>query len=274
MLVNLNPVLTKASISHYAVAAYNINNLEWTKWILEACNEDKSPVILAVSETTASYLGGYKVIVSFVNMLINNISIPVVLHLDHAKSFSACKEAIDSGFTSVMIDASNKSIEENVRITIDVIEYAKGKNVSVEAEIGELDNYEETSLDDVINFYNQTGVDVLAPAVGNSHGIYKEAVKIDFELLGSISKSIRIPLVLHGASGLDENKIKTAVFCGVSKININTDLQVAWANAVKDFINNNDDIYDPRKIIASGEKAIKNIIHCKNIILESKNKAN
>lgn len=284
MLVNSNGLLRTALKENYAVPAYNINNLEWTRYILEACQEDKSPVILAVSEGAVNYMGGYNVIRSFVVGLLNdlNISIPVVLHLDHGKSYGACKKAIDAGFTSVMIDASSKSIEENIEETIKVVKYAKDKGVSVEAEIGsfnqvgdnQIDANDYSTPDEAMDFVFQTNVDSLAPAIGNIHGLYKNEPKLDYELLGSICKTVKIPLVLHGASGLDENKIKTAIFCGISKININTDIQVAWSSDVKDYIKTNPTEYDPRKIISSGKGAIKKVVHEKNNLFGSVNRAN
>lgn len=283
MLVNSNEILKLAMKNNYAVPAYNINNLEWTKYILEACNEDKSPVILGVSESAAKYMGGYTVVASLVKSLLKSIDIkiPVILHLDHGKSFEACKDAIDAGFTSVMIDASSKPFEENVSETLRVVDYAKNKNISVEAELGSL-NEEETSggkiaystPEEAKDFVFQTGINSLAPAIGNQHGIYKGEPKLDFELLGSICRLTKIPLVLHGASGLDENKLKTAIFCGITKININTDIQLVWAEAVRKYIKENPDEYDPRKIISSGKSAIKNIVHKKNELFGCKNRAN
>lgn len=283
MLVNSKYLLIDAVKDGYAVPAYNINNLEWAKVILQACNEDRSPVILGVTLSTVKYMGGYKVIVNAVKALINelNIKIPVVLHLDHANDFESCKKAIDAGFTSVMIDASNKVLEENIAETIKVVEYAKEHGVSVEAEIGSLGTDDESKLNDYvycevqdcIEFTSETGIDSLAPAIGNLHGIYKGEPNLNFELLGTICKEVKIPLVLHGASGLDENKIKTAVFCGVAKVNLNTDLQIVWANEMKKYISENIEEYDPRKLIGSGLQAIKDKIHEKNTLLGSKNKA-
>ncbi len=278
MLINSNLILEKALKEGYAVPSYNINNLEWTKFILEACNEDRSPVILAVSPSAIDYFGGYKTVSSLVKNMINelNIKIPVVLHLDHATTFEECKMAIDSGFTSVMIDASSKEIEENIDITNLVIDYAKKHNVSVEAELGNLNEkeglYSLANLQECKDFVIATGVNSLAPCVGNKHGIYKQDDNIDFELLGSICKEVKIPLVLHGASGLDENKLKTAIFCGVSKVNINTDLQLTWATAVRKYLEYDKEVYDPRKIIKSGEFALKKLVHEKNNVLGSKNK--
>lgn len=283
MLVNSNEILRQAEKEGYAVGAYNINNLEWTRYILEACNSDRCPVILAVTPKSVAYFGGYRVVYSVVKSLINdlNIKVPVVLHLDHASSFIECKEAIDFGFTSVMIDASKMSLEDNIDVTRKVVEYASSKNVSVEAEVGALNsedssddsNKNYSSIEDCVSFVSATGVNSLAPSVGNMHGIYKEEAKIDFSLLGSICKSVKEPLVLHGASGLDDNKIKTAIFCGVSKININTDLQIVWAKSVRKYLKDNENEYDPRHIIKSGEKSLKDLIHYKNELFGSKNKA-
>ena len=245
MLVNINLILNKALKEGYAVPQYNINNLEWTKFILEACNEDRTPVVLGITPKTVEYFGGYKLVYNLVKNMIDslNIKVPVVLHLDHASNFEECKIAIDAGFTSVMIDASNKDIEENTKITSEVCNYAKMKNVSIEAELGDfgIDDSEESNylyarFDECKNFVLNTGIDSLSPCIGNKHGVYRGDEKLDFSLLGAICKEVKMPLVLHGASGLDENKLKTAIFCGVAKVNINTDLQIAWSDAVRKYL--------------------------------------
>ena len=276
MLVNSKELLKEALKEGYAVPSYNINNLEWTRFILEECNLNKSPVILGVTPSAISYFGDEKVVYSVVTSLIKSlgIKVPVVLHLDHGQSFEDCKRAIDAGFTSVMLDSSSKSLEENIFETNKVIDYANKNNVTVESEIGNINNEKLASLEDSIDFVRETNVDSLAPYIGNKHGIYEPGDTLDFELLGQICKNVRIPLVLHGASGLDENKIKTSIFCGVSKINFNTDLQIAWSNSIKEYLEYNKDIYDPRKIIKSGEKALKKVISEKNGIIGSKNRAN
>ena len=277
MLVNSNGLLSKALKEGYAIPSYNINNLEWTKYILEACNSDRCPVILAVSLSAVNYFGGYKVVYNVVKSLIDelDIKIPVVLHLDHAKTFLECKSAIDAGFTSVMIDVSDKTKEEAINIVSEVTSYASLHNVSVESELGSFDNtlgaYSYTDVDDSKEFAVATGINSFAPAVGNMHGLYKDDVKIDFDLLGALCKSVKVPLVLHGASGLDDNKIKTAIFCGVAKININTDLQIAWSNAVRKYLEDNKEVYDPRKVIASGKSELKSVIHEKNTLFGCKN---
>lgn len=275
MLINSNGLLSKALKEGYAIPSYNINNLEWTKYILEACNSDRSPVILAVSLGAIHYFGGYKVVYSVVKSLIDelNIKIPVVLHLDHAKTFLECKSAIDAGFTSVMIDVSEKSLDDAISVVNEVVNYASLHNVSVESELGILDgtNYVYSDVETSKDFVVATGINSFAPSVGNMHGLYTEEVKIDFDLLGAICKNVKVPLVLHGASGLDDNKIKTAIFCGVAKININTDLQLAWSNAVRDYLKADNEVFDPRKIIGSGESVIKSVIHEKNTLFGCKN---
>ena len=267
MLVNMKQMLTNAKSKKYAVPQFNINNLEWTRFILEECNELKTPVILGVSEGAMKYMGGFKTIRDMVVDLIDylNITIPVALHLDHGSSFEICKEAIESGFTSVMIDASKKELDENIRITKEVVEYAHQKGVSVEAEVGHIggteDNItsEETNatLDECLAITNNTGIDALAPSLGSVHGFYKGEPNLDFERMKLINETLSIPLVLHGGSGIPDDKIEKAIACGTSKINVNTELQVAWSEAVRRFLNENDKQYDPRKVIGSGEQAMK-----------------
>lgn len=278
MLENSNGLFLRAQKEGYAIPAYNVNNLEWAKIILETCNFDKSPVILSVSEKSVHYFGGYKTVVSTIKSLINDlkIKIPVVLHLDHANCFLSCKEAIDSGFTSIMIDLSKEEYSKNVEITSSVVCYAKKHNVTVEAELGIIGDYNSRSISSDIekckDFVLTTQIDSFAPSIGNVHGFYSKDNKLDFELLGAISKEVKIPLVLHGASNLDANKLKTAIFCGVCKVNFNTDLMYAWSKSVRNYLNLNKEVYDPRDIILSGADSIRKVIHLKNEIIESKNK--
>lgn len=267
MLVNFNEMMNKAKREQYAVPQLNINNLEWTKYILEKCNELNVPVILGVSEGAAKYMGGYDVVVGMVKGLIKdlNITIPVCIHLDHGTSFESCKKAIDAGFTSVMIDASKHELDQNIRITKEVVEYAHKNNVSVEAEVGHIggteDNITSTStnatLEDCITLYENTQIDSLAPALGSVHGFYKGEPNLDFETMKIINNNLPIPLVLHGGTGIPNDKIEKAISCGISKININTDLQVVWSKSVRKFLEENQEVYDPRKVIGSGEKAMK-----------------
>lgn len=280
MLVNTIELLQKAKKEKYAIPHFNINNLEWTKYILEECNKNNSPVILGVSESAIKYMGGYNVVYSLVQSLIKdlNITIPVALHLDHGTSFESCKKAIDANFTSVMIDASHYSIEENIRITKEVVDYAHKHNVSVEAEIGIISKKNNTmqnkyaSIEDCIKLYESTNIDSLAPSVGTMHGLYKENPTLNFNLIKEISEKLNIPLVLHGGTGILDEDIIESIQNGITKININTELQVEWSKSVKEYIKNNDEIYDPRKIISSGEENIKKVVKDKLHILGSFNK--
>ncbi len=267
MLVNFNEMLKKAKEGHYAVPHLNINNLEWTKYILEECQKLNVPIILGVSEGAAKYMGGFEAITGMVKGLIIDlkIDIPVCLHVDHGQSFETCKKAIDAGFTSVMIDASRLKLADNIKVTKEVVDYAHERGVSVEAEVGHIGGTEDNitssatnaTLEDCVTIYNETGLDALAPALGSVHGFYKGEPNLDFETMALINKELPIPLVLHGGSGIPDDKIKKAIECGISKINVNTELQVAWTGAVREFLKNDDKAYDPRKVIGSGEKAMK-----------------
>ena len=267
MLVNFVEMLNKAKKEHYAVPQFNINNLEWTKYILEECKELNIPVILGVSEGAAKYMGGFNVVATMVKELVKslNVETPVCIHLDHGTSKESCIKAIDAGFTSVMIDASRHELPENIRITKEVVEYAHERNVSVEAEVGHIggteDNITATSsnatLEDCQVLYENTKIDSLAPALGSVHGFYKGEPNLDFETMEIINNNLPIPLVLHGGTGIPADKIAKAISCGISKININTDLQAVWSNAVREKLENDKEVYDPRKVIGSGENAMK-----------------
>lgn len=283
MLVNMKEMLNKADSGKYAVPQFNINNLEWTRFILEECQELNSPVILGVSEGAIKYMGGYKTVSNLVKSLIRDltITIPVALHLDHGSSYESCIKAIDNGFTSVMIDASKYPLEENINITKQVVLYAKDKNVTVEAEVGAVGGEEDgianelayAKIEDAVKLVDSTNIDFLAPALGSVHGIYKGEPKLDFERMVKIHELTNLPLVLHGGSGIPDELIKKAISCGITKININTELQIAWSNAVRIFLNENDKVYDPRKIIKGGEIAMKEMIKEKIILFGSNNKA-
>ena len=267
MLVNFNDMLEKAKKNKYAVPHFNINNLEWTKFILEECNKLNIPVILGVSEGAAKYMGGFYTVANIVKGLIKdlNINIDVCLHLDHGSSKESCINAIESGFTSVMIDASRLPIEENIKLTKEVVDYAHERNISVEAEVGHIEenisseDSRETNatVEECIKLYEETNIDAIAPALGSVHGFYKGEANLDFERMEQINEKLPIPLVLHGGSGIPDEKIKQAIKCGISKINVNTDLQYVWSLSVRKYIEENKDVYDPRKIIKSGEMAIK-----------------
>ena len=283
MLVNSKEVLEKAKEEKYAVPHFNINNLEWTRFILEECEKEKSPVILGVSEGAKKYMVGFHTVTEMVKAMVEElqITVPVVLHLDHGSSVASCKEAIDAGFTSVMIDASKYSVEENIQMTKEVVEYAHQKNVTVEAEIGHVGGEEDgvadelayAKVEDAVRLAKEAGIDSLAPALGSVHGIYKGEPKLDFQRMMEIKEKTNLPLVLHGGSGIPDELIKKSVTCGICKLNINTDLQIVWAKAVRSFLDENQSVYDPRKVIKAGEQAIKDKIDEKIRLLESNGKA-
>ena len=281
MLVNSKKMLNEARINKGVVYHFNINNLEWSRVILEECNKLGVPVILGVSEGAIRYMGGYHVVHDMVAALINdlNIGIDVCLHLDHGSNFDSCKQAVDAGFTSVMIDASKLSLEDNIRETKKVSDYAHQYNVTVEAEIGHVGGIEDdvkatillADFDECVRFVNETNIDSLAPAIGTVHGIYKGELNIDFDLIKRLSDNINIPLVMHGGSGLDHSILKKAILCGISKINVNSDIQDVWHKEVVKFVNENPSVYDPRKVIMSGAEAMKDFIDRKiNILNEDK----
>ncbi|MDD4718339.1 MAG: class II fructose-1,6-bisphosphate aldolase [Bacilli bacterium] len=282
MLVNTKEILIKASEKGYAICQFNINNLEWTKFILEECEINKAPVILGVSGGAAKYMGGFNTVFNMVTGLIKdlNITIPVALHLDHGVDFKICKEAIDAGFTSVMIDASKNPLDKNIEITKMVRVYASKFNVSVEAELGHIGGEEDgvtanilfAEVDDCVKMVNESYIDSLAPALGSVHGIYKGDPDLQFDRMLEIKNATNIPLVLHGASGIPDEDIKKAISCGIAKININTDLQIVWSKKVREFLSVNQDVYDPRIIIKAGETDFKKLVSEKLALTGSTNK--
>ena len=284
MLVNMKYMLDKAKNEKYAVGQFNINNLEWTIAVLKKAKELNAPVILGVSEGAAKYMCGYNVISAMVKELIVSldVNVPVALHLDHGSSFEVCKKAIDAGFSSVMIDASHYGYEENVRITKEVVEYAKQYNVSVEAELGRVGGQEDNVVSDGVvyadveecsKFVKETGVDCLAPALGSVHGPYKGEPKLGFKEMLEIKEATNLPLVLHGGSGIPDYQIKEAISRGTCKINVNTECQQEWTKLVRETLNNNDKVYDPRKVIGPGMEGIAKVVNDKIELFGSKNKA-
>jgi fructose-bisphosphate aldolase, class II len=270
-LVSMKEMLNKALEGKYAVGQFNINNLEWTQAILAAAEEEKSPVILGVSEGAARYMGGFKTVVNMVKGLMEdmNITVPVAIHLDHGSSFEKCKAAIDAGFTSVMIDASHHPFEENVEITSKVVEYAHARGVSVEAELGIVGGQEDDVVADGVIYADpkeceelvkRTGIDCLAPALGSVHGPYKGEPKLGFKEMEEIRDLTGVPLVLHGGTGIPTEQIQRAISLGTSKINVNTENQMAFTKVVRELLAKDEKVYDPRKIIGPGRDAIKETV--------------
>lgn len=270
-LVSMTEMLHKALQEKYAVGQFNINNLEWTQAILAAAEEERSPVILGVSEGAARYMGGFKTVVNIVQGLMwdMNITVPVAIHLDHGSSFEKCKAAIDAGFTSVMIDASHYPFDENVKITSEVVEYAHARGVSVEAELGIVGGQEDDTMGEGIIYADpkeceelvkRTGIDCLAPALGSVHGPYKGEPKLGFAEMEMIRDLTGIPLVLHGGTGIPTEQIQLAISLGTSKINVNTENQIAFTKSVRELLAKDEKVYDPRKIIGPGREAVKETV--------------
>lgn len=270
-LVSMKEMMIKGKQEGYAIGQFNLNNLEFTQGILQAAQEENSPVICGVSEGAARYMGGFTTVVNIVKGLMHDykITVPVAIHLDHGSSFEKCKEAIDAGFTSVMIDASHHPFEENIEITKQVVEYARKHNVSVEAELGTVGGQEDDIIADGVIYadpqeckkmVDETGIDCLAPALGSVHGPYKGEPNLGFAEMEEISQLCDVPLVLHGGTGIPLKDIQRSVALGTSKINVNTESQITSAQAVRDKLNSDADVYDPRKYLGPARDAVKKTV--------------
>ena len=269
MLVNASEMLKKAKEGHYAVGQFNINNLEWTKAILLTAQENNSPVILGVSEGAGKYMAGYKTVVGMVKGMIEelNITVPVALHLDHG-SYEGCLKCVEAGFTSIMFDGSHYPIEENVEKTKELVKIVAEHGMSLEC----ADPKECKMVADL-------GIDFLAAGIGNIHGKYPENwAGLSFETLDAIQQLTGdMPLVLHGGTGIPADMIKKAIDLGVSKINVNTECQISFAEATRKYIEEGKDQqgkgFDPRKLLAPGFEAIKATVKEKMELFGSINKA-
>lgn len=287
MLVNAKEMLDKAYENGYGIGQFNINNLEWTKAILEACEEKKSAVILGVSEGAAKYMGGFNVVSKMVEGLDKdlNITVPVALHLDHG-SYEGAKKALDAGFTSIMFDGSSLPIDENIEKTKEIVELCHSKNVSVEAEVGGIGGEEdgvvsagELADPEECKKVASLGIDFLAAGIGNIHGVYPEDWQgLNFKRLEEIKEAAgKIPLVLHGGTGIPEEQVKKAIERGVSKININTECQIVFTESTRKYFEEGKDKvgkgFDPRKVLKPGFEAIKDKVREKIEFFECENSA-
>ena len=270
-LVNAKEMLTKAKAGHYAVGQFNINNLEWTKAILLTAEELKSPVILGVSEGAGKYMCGYKTVVGMVTAMIEElgITVPVALHLDHG-SYEGAKKCIEAGFSSIMFDGSHYPIDENIAKTKELVGICNDLDLSIEAEVGSIGGEEdgvvgmgECADPEECKMVADLGVTMLAAGIGNIHGVYPENwAGLSFETLDAIQqKTGEMPLVLHGGTGIPDDMIAKAISLGVSKINVNTECQLVFAEATRKYIEAGKDKqgkgFDPRKLLAPGTEAIK-----------------
>ncbi len=286
-LVNAKEMLTKAKAGHYAVGQFNINNLEWTKAILLTAEELKSPVILGVSEGAGKYMCGYKTIVGMVNGMLEElgITVPVALHLDHGP-YEGAKKCIEAGFSSIMFDGSHYPIEENYEKTKELVGICNELGLSIEAEVGSIGGEEdgvvgmgECADPEECKMIADLGVTMLAAGIGNIHGVYPENWPgLSFETLDAIqAKTGEMPLVLHGGTGIPDEMIQKAIALGVSKINVNTECQLVFAAATRQYIEEGKDLkgkgFDPRKLLAPGTEAIKAKVKEKMEIFGSVGKA-
>ena len=287
MLVSAKEMLTKAKAGKYAVGQFNINNLEWTKAILQTAQELNSPVILGVSEGAGKYMCGYKTVVGMVNGMIDElgITVPVALHLDHG-SYEGCYKCIEAGFSSVMFDGSHYPIAENVAKTTELVKVCAEKGLSLEAEVGAIGGEEdgvvgggECADPAECKMIADLGVTMLAAGIGNIHGKYPANWKgLSFETLDAVQQQTGdMPLVLHGGTGIPEDMIKKAISLGVAKINVNTECQLAFAAATRGYVEAGKDLqgkgFDPRKLLAPGVEAIKATVKEKMELFGSVNKA-
>ena len=287
MLVSAKEMLEKAKAGHYAVGQFNINNLEWTKSILSVAQEMNSPVILGVSEGAGKYMTGYKTVVGMVKGMIEemNITVPVALHLDHG-SYDGCLKCIEAGFSSVMFDGSHYPIEENIAKTKELVAICNEKGLSLEAEVGSIGGEEdgvvgagECADPNECKAIADLGVTMLAAGIGNIHGKYPANWQgLSFETLDAVQqKTGTMPLVLHGGTGIPEDMIKKAINLGVAKINVNTECQLAFAEATRKYVEAGKDLegkgFDPRKLLAPGAEAIKATVREKIELFGSANRA-
>ena len=287
MLVNARDMLIKARDGHYAVAQININNLEWTKAVLQTAQELKSPVILGVSEGAGKYMTGFGTVTAMVREMDKSlgVTVPVALHLDHG-TYEGCLDCVKAGFTSIMFDGSHFAIDENVQKTTELVKLARDNGMSIEAEVGSIGGEEDgvVGAGEVADPMEcktiaDLGIDFLAAGIGNIHGVYPANWKgLDFNTLEKIHEVTgNIPLVLHGGTGIPVDMIKTAISHGVSKINVNTECQLSFAAATRKYIEEGKDQaskgFDPRKLLAPGVEAIKDTCREKFEIFGSVGKA-
>lgn len=283
MLVSGNEILQDAYKNNYAVGAFNVNNMEIVQAIVEAAEETNSPVILQASQGGLSY-AGVEYIAELGKIAARNAKVPVAIHLDHGTDFEQVMLCIRYGFTSIMIDGSKFDLDKNIDITNKVIEVSHAVGVSVEAELGKIGGTEDdvtvaekdatfTDPKEAKEFVDRTNVDSLAIAVGTAHGVYQGEPKLDFDRIKAIKEIVNIPLVLHGSSGVPDEAIKQAVSLGINKINIDTDLRIAFSIAIKDFLKENPDEIDPRKLIKPAKDAMKERIKEKMYLFGSAGRA-
>lgn len=267
MLVTTKTMLKKAKSKNYAVGAFNTNNLEFTQAIVSAANKLKSPLIIQTSESAVEY-AGIDYLSSIVKTAAKHVSVPVALHLDHGKKLDTIKKCLKNDYTSIMIDASDKNFDKNIEITKKVVKLCKRKKVPVEAELGPLSNKKFTKPKKAKEFVKKTGINSLAVAIGNQHGLYKGKANIQFNILKEINDKVNIPLVLHGASDLDKKVLKKCIENGICKVNIDTDLRIAFSKGIKGNIKGR----NIREYLNNGRKNVQEKVKEKIKTLRSNDK--
>lgn len=282
-LVSLNEFLPHAKANKYAIGQFNMNNLEFAQGITQAAVELKSPFIFGVSEGALKYMG-IEYTVALAEAAAKQSGLPIALHLDHGSSFEVALKCIRAGFSSVMFDGSHYGYEENVRLTKEIVKAAHAQGVSVEGELGTIGGTEDdVSLDaekanlanpeEAIRYYEETGVDALAIAVGTAHGVYVGEPKIHYDIIEKVAGAIPISLVLHGGSGVPDDLIKQSITSGITKINVNTENQVAFTGTIREVFAKDAKVYDPRKFLGPARQAIAEVVKSKIELFGSVNKA-
>lgn len=281
-LVPMTEFLPQAKREGFAVGQFNINNLEFTQAITEAGMEEKSPLIFGVSEGAMRYIG-IDYVMAIAKTAADSSGLPIALHLDHGSSYDVVMQCIRAGFSSVMFDGSHYPLEENIRLTQEVVKAAHAVGISVEGELGTIGGVEDdvqvdeadaalAKPEEAIRFYEETKVDALAIAVGTAHGMYKGEPHIRFDIIEAVSQQIDVPLVLHGGSGVPDESIQKAISLGAGKVNVNTESQVACTDTIREVLGNDESMIDPRKYLGPARDAIKEVVKGKMRLFRSSNK--
>lgn len=282
-LVSMNEFLPKAKEKKFAVGQFNINNLEFTQAITEAAMEENAPIIFGVSEGALRYMG-MEYTVAMAEAAAKKSGLPIALHLDHGSTFEVAMACIRAGFSSVMFDGSHHAYEDNIRLTKEVVKAAHAMGVSVEGELGTIGGVEDdlhvdedaaqlADPEEAIRFYEETGVDALAIAVGTAHGMYKGEPKLHYDIIEAVASKIPVPVVLHGGSGVPDESIRKAIAAGAGKINVNTENQVACTAAIREALAKDANVIDPRKYLTPARNAMVEVVRNKIRLFGSNNQA-
>lgn len=282
-LVSMNEFLPRAKEKKFAVGQFNINNLEFTQAITEAAMEENAPIIFGVSEGALRYMG-IEYTVAMAKAAAKKSGLPIALHLDHGSTFEVAMTCIHAGFSSVMFDGSHCAYEDNIRLTQEVVKVAHAMGISVEGELGTIGGVEDdlrvdeskaqlAKPNEAIRFYEETGVDALAIAVGTAHGMYKGELKVHYNIIEAVASKIPVPIVLHGGSGVPDESIRKAIAAGAGKINVNTENQIACTVAIREVLAKDANTIDPRKYLSPARQAMVEVVRSKIRLFGSNNQA-